>query len=119
MTGHPLTFTAAVFLLLVWAFSGYFFHFSDTWQLVINTSTTIVTFLMVFIIQNTQNRDTAAIKLKLDELIRAVEGANNGMLNIDALDDAALARLKAAYEKIGGREAAQVVIEPPEPDRAA
>ena len=77
--GHPATFAIAVLIILVWAATGPIFEFSDTWQLVINTSTTIITFLMVFLIQNTQNRDSAAMQLKLDELIRAINGAHNAL----------------------------------------
>jgi len=99
-TGNPLTFLAAAFVLLVWGASGFVFAFSDTWQLVINTGTTIITFLMVFIIQNTQNRDTMAIQIKLDEVIRALVGANNEILSLDKLDDETLERLKAAYEEL-------------------
>lgn len=102
-TGNPLTFIAAVLVLLAWAVSGFLFSFSDTWQLVINTGTTIITFLMVFIIQNTQNRDTTAIQIKLDELIRALHGANDEMLDLDELDDKTLERLKGAYEKLAVR----------------
>jgi low affinity Fe/Cu permease len=98
--GHPMAFIAAVLVIVIWALIGPFFHFSDTWQLVVNTSTTIVTFLMVFLIQNTQNRDTESIQLKLDELIRAVEGANNGMLDIEELTDEDLKILKERYEEL-------------------
>ena len=80
--GHPANFAAVVIIILVWATSGPLFGFSNTWQLVINTGTTIITFLMVFLIQNTQNRDGAAVQLKLDELIRTIDGANNGFLDL-------------------------------------
>src|SRR3569833_2886246 len=98
--GSCWAFGVACSLILIWAITGPVFHFSDTWQLVINTATTIVTFLMVFLIQNTQNRDTAAMQIKLDELIRAVKGAQNSMLNIEELDDATLELFRARYEKL-------------------
>jgi len=100
LLGHPLAFVIAVLTIVIWAITGPIFHFSDSWQLVINTSTTIITFLMVFLIQNTQNRDTESIQLKLDELIRAIEGANNGMLDIEELTDADLQILKERYEEL-------------------
>jgi low affinity Fe/Cu permease len=96
-TGHPLSFFLAIAIIILWAFTGPLFKFSDTWQLVINTSTTIVTFLMVFMIQNTQNRDTAAIQVKLDELIRAIDGAQNVMLNLEELDDEELEKIRKNY----------------------
>src|SRR6478752_10136701 len=80
--GHPATFSAAILVILLWAVTGPIFHFSDTWQLVINTGTTVVTFLMVFLIQNTQNRDSEAAQLKLDELLRATRGAHTALLDI-------------------------------------
>ncbi len=97
LAGKPITFALASLVIVVWALTGPLFHFSDTWQLVINTSTTIITFLMVFLIQDTQNRDSEAMHLKLDELIRAVSDADNAMLNLDELDDAALAEIHARY----------------------
>ena len=100
VTGRPATFVAAVCLILVWAVTGPLFGFSDTWQLVINTSTTIVTFLMVFLIQSTQNRDSEAMQVKLDELIRSIEGAHNSLLNLEELDLADLERLRADYEAL-------------------
>src|SRR3954447_21882186 len=90
VTGHPVAFLTAVAIIVIWALTGPIFHFSDTWQLVINTGTTIITFLMVFLIQNTQNRDGKALHLKLDELIRALDGARNNMIDLDRLSDAEL-----------------------------
>ncbi len=86
--------------ILVWASTGPIFEFADTWQLVINTGTTIVTFLMVFLIQNTQNRDSEAMQLKLDELIRAINGAHNGLLDLEELTENDLERIKARYEAL-------------------
>jgi low affinity Fe/Cu permease len=91
--GSPLAFVSCSVIVLVWAFSGPEFHYSDTWQLVINTGTTIITFLMVFLIQNTQNRDSRAIHLKLDELIRATKHARNEMIDLQQLADEELDRL--------------------------
>jgi low affinity Fe/Cu permease len=99
LAGKPLTFLIAVGVVLVWAVSGPFFGFSDTWQLVINTSTTIVTFLMVFLIQNTQNRDTMALQLKLSELIIAVQGAKNDLATAEDLSEEDLERLHETYRK--------------------
>ncbi|TLY18930.1 MAG: low affinity iron permease family protein [Nitrospirae bacterium] len=98
--GHPMAFVIAVGAIVLWAVSGPFFHYSDTWQLVINTATTIVTFLMVFLIQNSQNRDSAAIQLKLNELIRTREGAHNMLLNLEELSLSDIQELKAHYEKL-------------------
>ena len=92
-TGHPLAFLLAVLLVVVWVLTGPIFHYSDTWQLVINTGTTIVTFLMVFLIQNTQNRDTLAIQLKLSELVLAMKGAENKFAAIEDLSDEELEQL--------------------------
>lgn len=98
--GSKWAFSWAVLVIVVWGASGYLFHFSDTWQLVINTGTTIVTFLMVFLIQNTQNRDARAINLKLNELIRAVSKARNQMIDIENLSDLELDELQAKYGEI-------------------
>lgn len=95
--GEPATFIAAVIVVIVWAASGPIFKFGDTWQLVINTGTTIVTFLMVFLIQNTQNRDTEAMQIKLDELIHAIKEANNALLDLEELDEKQLDRIKKTY----------------------
>lgn len=100
VSGRPATFAIALGAVLVWAASGPLFGYSDTWQLVINTSTTIVTFLMVFVIQNTQNRDTAAIQIKLDELIRATQGAHNALLDLEQLEEAQLSSYLRRYEEL-------------------
>ena len=100
LVGHPYMFFAAVIVLILWAVSGPFFHFSDTWQLIINTGTTIVTFLVVFLIQNTQNRDAKALHLKLDELIRSHHPANDDLIDIQKLSDEELDELEKRYEKI-------------------
>ena len=98
--GHPSTFALAIAILLIWAFSGPFFGFSDTWQLIINTGTTIVTFLMVFLIQNTQNRDSEAVHIKLDELIRANRSAHNALLDLEEMEESELDTLREDYEKL-------------------
>src|SRR6267143_2465183 len=103
VSGRPATFFIAVGVILVWALSGPWFGFSDTWQLVINTGTTIITFLMVFLIQNTQNRDAEAIQVKLDELIRAMQGAHTALLDLEELEDEELARLRELYEEIASK----------------
>lgn len=100
VAGKPPTFSIAVTIILVWLVSGPLFDFSDTWQLVINTGTTIVTFLMVFLIQNTQNRDTEAMQIKLDELIRATKGAHNALLDLEELDQESLDQFRRRYEKL-------------------
>ena len=96
--GRPTTFLLALGVIASWVLTGPIFGYSDTWQLVINTGTTIVTFLMVFLIQNTQNRDTAAIQLKLDELIRATKGAHNALLDLEELDEKLLDDFRRRYE---------------------
>ena len=104
--GRASVFMAAVVLIIAWAVTGPFFHYSDTWQLIINTSTTIVTFLMVFLLQNTQNRDSAAIQLKLDELIRANEDARNKMLCLEDLSEDELKKVKATFVSLAAAPAA-------------
>jgi low affinity Fe/Cu permease len=98
--GRPNTFMLAIAVIVAWILSGPLFEFSDTWQLVINTSTTIITFLMVFLIQNTQNRDTQAIQLKLDELIRATRGAHNALLDLEELEEENLDAFRAKYQAL-------------------
>ena len=97
--GSPWAFVIAVAVIVVWAATGPIFHFSDTWQLVINTGTTIITFLMVFLIQNTQNRDAKAIHLKLDELIRSIDKARNSLVDLEDLSDDELARLETEFQR--------------------
>ncbi|APR85457.1 Hypothetical protein A7982_10806 [Minicystis rosea] len=98
--GTSQAFLAAVLVIAVWAVSGPLFHYSDTWQLVINTGTTIITFLMVFLIQSTQNRDAQAIHLKLDELIRSIGPARDALINLEQLSDAELERLQAEFDRL-------------------
>ena len=99
LSGRPVTFAAAAGIILLWALSGPLFGFSDTWQLVINTGTTVVTFLMVFLIQNTQNRDTAAIQVKLDELIRVTQG-HNALMDLEELEEEDLEAFRSKYQKM-------------------
>jgi low affinity Fe/Cu permease len=99
-SGRPATFFIAAAVIVVWAFTGPLFQFSDTWQLVINTGTTIVTFLMVFLIQCTQNRDSEAIQVKLDEIIRAIGNAKNELLDLEELEEDELNRIKSTYEEM-------------------
>lgn len=114
-SGHPTVFMVAVVTIVIWGLSGPLFHFSDTWQLIINTSTTIITFLMVFLIQNTQNRDSAATQIKLDEIIRTMENANNALLNMEELDEKDLERLRGAYLKLAQRARSNLRGEKPYP----
>ena len=102
-TGRPLCFALAMLVVLAWVVTGPVFHYSDTWQLVINTGTTIVTFLMVFLIQNSQNRDARALQVKLDELIRATRGAHNSLLDLEELEEHELQRFQARYEALARR----------------
>jgi low affinity Fe/Cu permease len=118
--GSAWAFTGAVLVILVWLLTGPTFHFSDTWQLIINTATTIITFLMVFLIQNTQNRDAKAVHLKLDELIRALKGARNQLVDLEDLSDEELKKLEGQFQRMrkhaenGGNHSRHV-----EPDKSA
>ena len=105
---HPAAFAAALGVIVIWGVSGPLVGWSDTWQLVINTGTTIVTFLMVFLIQNTQNRDTAAMQVKLDELIRAMEGAHNALLDLEELDEKELEAIREQYETLARKARAKL-----------
>ncbi len=109
--GRAYTFACAILIILIWAGSGPAFHYSDTWQLIINTGTTIITFLMVFLIQNTQNRDTTAIQLKLDELIRANENAQNRMMKLEDLTENQMKHLKESLADITPVEALRQPLE--------
>jgi len=106
--GRPRIFTLAVVVIVVWIVTGPVFHFSDTWQLVINTGTTIITFLMVFLIQNTQNRDTEAIQVKLDELIRATKGAHNALLDLEELEEESLDHFRTKYQALAAAARAEL-----------
>jgi low affinity Fe/Cu permease len=103
VTGLPSTFLLALITILIWAITGPFFHYSDTWQLIINTSTTIITFLMVFVIQHTQNRDSAALHLKLDELIRATKAAHDSLMDLEELEEDELEQIRSKYEEAAAK----------------
>jgi low affinity Fe/Cu permease len=103
MAGRPATFAAAVLLIVVWAATGPLFGFSDTWQLVINTTTTIITFLMVFLIQSSQNRDSEAIQIKLDELIRTNHDAHNALLDLEELEEDELDEIRKEYQQLADK----------------
>jgi low affinity Fe/Cu permease len=108
LSGRPKTLALAVTIVIVWFVTGPLFSFSDTWQLAINTGTTIITFLMVFLIQNTQNRDTEAIQVKLDELIRATKGAHNALLDLEELEEATLHQFRAKYQSLASKARKQI-----------
>jgi low affinity Fe/Cu permease len=108
--GQPVVFALAAAVILVWLVTGPLFGFSDTWQLIVNTGTTIITFLMVFLIQNTQNRDSEAMHIKMDELIRAIEGAHNALLNLEDLSEEELDKIRASYIKLA-KEAREALLE--------
>ncbi|MEY2719823.1 MAG: hypothetical protein RLZZ273_1189 [Bacteroidota bacterium] len=117
ITGRPIVFVSAVTLILAWMVTGPIFGFSDTWQLVINTATTILTFLMVFLIQNTQNRDTEAIHLKLDELIRVTQGAHNALMDLEEMEESQLDEFRQKYEALAQK--ARLDIESGDSDTGA
>ena len=110
MVGSPWAFMAALAVLAVWALTGPAFGFSDTWQLIINTATTIVTFLMVFLIQNTQNRDSKALHLKLDELIRAVSGARTGLVDLEDMTDDEIESLRKEFARLHARYGVGIAV---------
>ena len=101
--GRPPAFALAVAVILVWCLTGPLFHYSDTWQLVINTGTTVITFLMVFLIQSTQNRDAEAVQVKLDELLRATAGAHNALLDLEELEQVELDQIRGNYKQLAAR----------------
>lgn len=107
-TGRPAAFVTAGAVIVVWVVTGPLFHFSDTWQLVINTGTTIVTFLMVFLIQNTQNRDSEALQVKLDELIRSIDGAHNALMDLEELEDRELDHIRLNYSNLAKEARAEL-----------
>jgi low affinity Fe/Cu permease len=100
ITGRPIAFGTAVLIIVVWLATGPIFHYNDSWQLLINTGTTIVTFLMVFLIQATQNRDAEAVQVKLDELLRVTAGAHNALLDLEELEELQLDRIRATYTQL-------------------
>lgn len=107
VVGSAWSFITAVLVIAIWGITGPIFHYSDTWQLIINTATTIITFLMVFLIQNTQNRDAKAVHLKLDELIRALQGARNRLVDLEKMSDADLKKVEKEFEEVKRRAAKQ------------
>jgi low affinity Fe/Cu permease len=112
--GRPAAFILASFVIAAWAITGPIFNFSDTWQLVINTGTTIVTFLMVFLIQATQNRDSEAIHVKLDELIRSIRGAHNALLDLEDLDQEQLTAIRSSYTKLAAEARTEIGVGKPD-----
>jgi low affinity Fe/Cu permease len=114
--GRPRIFVLAVLIIVAWIVTGPLFHYSDTWQLVINTGTTIITFLMVFLIQNTQNRDTEAIQIKLDELIRATKGAHNALLDLEEIEEENLDAFRLRYQTLARLARAELARGAPDTD---
>src|SRR3954471_19134380 len=107
VVGSPWSFFLAISVIVIWGVSGPLFHYSDSWQLIINTSTTIITFLMVFLIQNTQNRDAKTFHLKLDELIHAIKGARNKMIDLENMTDEELEKIRAEFQRLSRRRGQQ------------
>jgi low affinity Fe/Cu permease len=118
-SGHPSTFIIALAVIVVWAITGPLFDFSDTWQLAINTGTTVVTFLMVFLIQNTQNRDATAMQIKLDELIRALKGAHNELVDLEEMTEEELEQMKAHYTRLAEQARSKLRNRPRDKDDEA
>ena len=116
LSGRPITFILAVSIVIVWLLTGPIFHYSDTWQLVINTGTTVVTFLMVFLIQSTQNRDAEAVQIKLDELLRVTVGAHNALLDLEELEEHELEQIRSSYERLADRARAGLRSGQPDTD---
>jgi low affinity Fe/Cu permease len=110
MAGSPRTFQIALFMIVLWAASGPWFHYNDTWQLIINTSTTIITFLMVFLIQNTQNRDNDVLHIKIDELLRATQQAQNAVLGLDRLTAKELTAIRKQFQRMGEDQEMQLNV---------
>lgn len=110
LAGSPRTFQIALFMIVLWAASGPWFHYNDTWQLIINTSTTIITFLMVFLIQNTQNRDNDVLHIKIDELLRATQQAQNAVLGLDRLTAKELTAIRKQYQRMGEDQEMQLNV---------
>jgi len=117
--GRPGAFAAAVAIIVIWAVTGPMFHFSDTWQLVVNTGTTIITFLMVFLIQHTQNKDSTAVQVKLDELIRAHQGAHNALLDLERLEVEDLEAMREEYESLAQKARETIGRKRPAPAESA
>jgi len=113
-SGHPMTFGIAVAIIVIWALTGPLFHFGNTWLLVIDTVANIITFLMIFLIRNAQNRESEAVQLKLDELIRATKAATNSLLDIEELSEEELDRIKARFERLARKARDKSVASPPQ-----
>jgi low affinity Fe/Cu permease len=111
LAGKPGTFMAAAVAIVIWACTGPWFHYNDTWQLIVNTSTTIITFLMVFVIQHTQNRDNDVLHIKIDELLRVTREAQNSVMNLDDLDSKELRVIRKKYKNIGSQGSVEVSAE--------